>query len=92
MYGLEMSPDNSLLVACGGEVVVAAVCSAVATNDVAACVGVAAVDGVVVVVGATDVIVVWAQRCLTRPCTSPQFYFVLVVVTLTGKEPTWWDW
>ena len=81
-----MSPHNSQLVACGGEVGVAA------AGDVVAAVGVAAADDVVVVVGAVAVVVVWVQRCLMRPCTSPQFAFVLVVVTPKGKEPSWWDW
>ena len=87
-----MSPDNSLLVACGGEVVVAAAtaCSAIAMDDVAVAVGVVAADGVVVGVGATAVLVVWVQRCWMRPCTSPQSYFVLVVVKLRGNEPSWW--
>ena len=62
----------------------------VAADDVAATVGVVAANDVVVVVGAVAVIVVWVQRYLMRPCTSPQFHFVLVVVTLTGKEPSWW--
>ena len=45
MCGLGRSPDNSLMVACGDEVVVEAVHNAVATDDVAAVVGVAvAVD------------------------------------------------
>ena len=87
-----MSPHNSQLVACGGEVVVAAVRNAVAMGDVVATVGVAAVDDVVVVVGATAAVVVWVQQCLMRPCTSPQFAFVSVVVTPTRKEPSWWDW
>ena len=39
-----MSPDNSLMVVCGGEVGVAAAHNAVATDDVAAVVGVAAAD------------------------------------------------
>ena len=47
-----MRPDNSMLVACGGEVAVVSVHSATAADDVAAAVGVAATDDVVVVVGA----------------------------------------
>ena len=85
-----MIPDNSLFITCGGEFVVVAVRNAAATGDVAAAVGVAAADNVVVVVGTTTVVVVWVQRCLMRPCRSPQFNFVLVVVTLMGKEPSWW--
>ena len=48
-----MSPDNSLLVACGDAVVVMTVRNATAAGDVAAVIG--------------------------------------VVVTLSGKEPSWWD-
>ena len=86
-----MSPHNSQLVACGGEVVVVAVCNAAAAGDVASAVGIAAANDVVVVVGVAATIVVWVQRCLMRPCTSPQFAFVLVVVTPTRKEQSWWD-
>ena len=85
-----MSLDNSLLVACRDAVVVAAVRNAIA-SDIAAIVGVAAMEDVVVVVGAVAAVVVWVQWCLMRPCTSPQFSFVLEVVTSTGKEPSWWD-
>ena len=74
-----------------GEVVVEAVCSVAVADDVAADVGVAAADVVVVVVGVADVIVVCLQSCLMRTCTSLQFSFVSVVVTPTGKEPSWWD-
>ena len=91
LYGLEMSPHKSQLVACGANVVVAAVCNASIASDVAADVGVAAVNDVVVVVGATAVVSIWVQRCLMRPCTSLQFVFVSVVVTPTGKELSWWD-
>ena len=80
-----MSLDNSLLVACGGEVAVAATHNAATTGDVAAA------DDVVVMVGAATTIVVWVQRCLMRPCTSLQFSFVLEVVTSMGKESSWWD-
>ena len=79
---MEMSPDKSLLVTCGDAVVVAVVHNDAVAGDVAAA------DDVVVVVGA--MVVVWVQQCLMRPCTSPQFHFVLVVVTLMGKEPSWW--
>ena len=54
LCGLGKSPDNSLMVACGDEVVVAAVHNstavdnAVAIDDVATADGVAAADGVVV--------------------------------------------
>ena len=57
MYGLERIPDNSLMVICGGEVVVADVHNATTTGDVVAAVGVAAIDGVAVVVGATATLV-----------------------------------
>ena len=86
-----MSPNKSLMVACGDVVVVVTARNATAASDVVAVVGVAAADDVVVVVGVVAVVVVWVQRCLIRPCTSPQFAFVLVVVTPTGKEPSWWD-
>ena len=66
-----MSPHNSQLVACGGEAVVAAMPNAAATGDVAAAIGIAAADDVVVVVGDADTVVVWVQWCLMRPCTSP---------------------
>ena len=62
-----MSPDNSLLVACGDAVVVAAMCNATAMGDV----GVAAMDNVVVVVEAAVLVAIWVQQCLMRPCTSP---------------------
>ena len=77
-----MSPHNSQLVACGGEVVVVATCNAIVVGDVVA------TNAVVVVVGAAAMVVVWVQRCLMRPCTSPQFSFVSVVVTPMGKEPS----
>ena len=86
-----MIPDNSLLVACGGEIVVASTRSVAAVDDVATAVGIAVVDDVVVVVGAADAVAIWVQRCLMRPCTSPQFVFVSEVVTPMGKEPSWWD-
>ena len=70
---------------------VVAACNAATAGDVAAAVGIAAVDDVVVVVGAMAMVVVWVQQCLMRPCTSVQFSFVPVVVTPTGKEPSWWD-
>ena len=78
-----MSLGNFLLVACGGEVMVVAVHNAAAMGDVAAA------DDVVVVVGAAYVVFVWVQQCFKRPCTSPQFAFVLVVVTPMGKELSW---
>ena len=86
-----MSPHNSQLVACGGEVVVAAACNAAIAGDVVADVGIAAADDVVVVVGVAAAIVVWVQQCLMRPCTSPQFAFMSEVVTPIGKETSWWD-
>ena len=66
-----MSPHNSQLVTCGGEVVIAAVRNAAAVGDVAATIGIVAADDVVVAVGAVTMVVVWVQRCLMRPCTSP---------------------
>ena len=59
LCGLERSPDNSLMVVCGDEVVVVAVRNATAMDDVAAAVDVAAADGVVVAVGAAPTVVVW---------------------------------
>ena len=58
-----MSPDNSLLVACGGKFVVAATRNASTVGDIVATVGVAAMVDVVVVVGAAAVVDVWVQRC-----------------------------
>ena len=55
LYGLDRSPDNSLMVVCGGEVVVTPACNVVALDDVAATIDVATVNGVVVVA----VIVFW---------------------------------
>ena len=60
-YGLEMSLDNSLTVACGDAVVVAAARNAAAVDDVAAAVGDAAADSVVVGVGAMTALVVWVK-------------------------------
>ena len=57
MYGLERSPDNSLMVVCWDEFVVEAV------DDVAATIDVVVADGVVVVVGAAATVVVWVQQC-----------------------------
>ena len=59
LYGLEMSPHNSLLVACGGVVVVVAVRNAAAAGDVVAAVGIGSADDFVVVVRA--VAAVWVQ-------------------------------
>ena len=66
--------------------------NAAAAGDVAAAVGIKATDDDVVVVGVAAAVAVWVQRCLMRPCTSPQFYFVSVVVTPMGKVLSWWDW
>ena len=90
MYGLERSPDNSLMVVCGDELMVAAMHNVVATNDVVAAVDVAAMDSVVVVVGAAAAVVVWVQQCWMRACTIPWFHLVSMVVTLRGKNPSWW--
>ena len=83
-----MSPDNSLLVACGDAVVVAAMQNTAAASDVVAAVGVEATDNVVVVVGVVAAVVVWVQQCWMRPCTNPQSHMVSVVVTLRGKKPS----
>ena len=55
LYGLERSPDKSLMVVCGDEVLVAAVHNAMAMDDVAATIDVVATDGVV----AATAVVVW---------------------------------
>ena len=54
-----MSPNNSLMVACGDVIVVATMHNVVAASDFASVVGVAAADNVVVVVGAVATVVVW---------------------------------
>ena len=59
MYGLERILDNSLMVVCGDEVVVAAARNVAATDDVA------------VAVGDVVVVVVWVQQCWMRACTNP---------------------
>ena len=74
------------MVVCGDEVMVMATHNAVALDDFATSIDVATANGVVVVVGAAAAVDVWVQWCLMRPCISPQFAFVLVVVTLMGKE------
>ena len=70
MYGLERFLDNSLMVVCGGEVVVVAARNDAAASDVVAAIDVAAADGVVVAVGAAIAVVVWVQWCWMRACTS----------------------
>ena len=96
MCGLERSPDNSLMVACGDWVVVAAVHNAVAANDAAAVDDAVvtddatAADGVVVAVGATTAVVFWVLRCWMRACTSMQSHLVSMVETLRGKKLSWW--
>ena len=69
-----MSPNKSLMVACGDVVVVVAThnaatasdlataCNAAAAGDVAALVGVVAADVVVVVVGVAVAVDVWVQQ------------------------------
>ena len=54
-----MSPHNSQLVACGGEVVVVAARNVVAAGDVVDAVGISAVDDVVVVVGVATAVAIW---------------------------------
>ena len=96
MCGLGRSPDNSLMVACGDEVVVedahnvVVVDDATVDDDVAAADGVAAVDGVVVAVGVVAIIDVWVQKCWMRACTNSYSHLVSAVVTLRGKKPSWW--
>ena len=90
MCGLGRSPDNSLMVVCGDEVVVVAMHNYMATDDVAVAVDVATTDGVMVVVGAMTAVVVWVQWCWMRACTNPQSRLESAVVTLRGKKPSWW--
>ena len=71
LYGPEMSPHNSQLVACGGEAMVAAACNAATMDDVVVAIGIAIVVDVVIVVGVVAAVSIWVQRCLMRPCTSP---------------------
>ena len=59
MCGLERSPDNSLMVVCGDEVVVTAAHNVVTADDVAAVVNVMAIGSVVVAVGVEAAVVVW---------------------------------
>ena len=54
-----MSPHKSQLVACGGEVVVAAMHNAATAGDVVVVIGIAAADDVVVMVGAMAVVAIW---------------------------------
>ena len=61
MCGLERSPDNSLLVLCGGAVVVVTLHNVGAMDDVVAAIDVAGVDSVVVAVGVAAAVEVWVQ-------------------------------
>ena len=79
------------MVGCGDAVVAIVARNAAVMGAVAAAIGVAAVDDVVVVVGVVAAVVVWVQRCWMRPCTTPQYHFVSMAVTRRGKEPSWWD-
>ena len=63
MCELGRSPNNSLMVACGDEVVVASTHNVAAVADATASDGVAVADGVAVVVGAVATVVVWVQQC-----------------------------
>ena len=56
MCGLERSPDNSLMVVCGDEVVVVAAHNVTAVDVVATAVDVEAMDGVVVAVGVATMV------------------------------------
>ena len=101
MCGLGRSLYNSLMVACGDEVVVVAAHNVAAIDDVAAANdfsaaddvtaadGFAAGDGVVVAVGATAVIDVRVQQCWMRACKNPQSHLVSAVVTLRGNNLSW---
>ena len=90
MCGLGRSLYNSLMVACGDEVVVVAAHNVAAIDDVATADGFAAGDGVVVAVGATAVIDVRVQQCWMRACKNPQSHLVSAMVTLRGKKSLWW--
>ena len=63
LCGLKRSPDNSLMVVCGDEVVVVAMCNVAVADDVVVVVDVAAMNGVVFAVGVAAAVVVWVQRC-----------------------------
>ena len=65
LCGLGRSPNNSLMVVCGDEVVVAATRNAATVDDVAVVVDVATAEGAVAAV------VVWVQQCWMRACTNP---------------------
>ena len=67
-------PNNSLMVVCGDEVMVAAVHNVVAMDDVAAIVDVVAAVGVVVVVGAATAII--TQKGFTTSSTPLHGSFV----------------
>ena len=54
MYGLRKSPNNSLMVACGNEVVVVAAHNVVAADNATTTGDIAAMDGVVIMVGVAD--------------------------------------
>ena len=92
MCGLGRSPDKSLMVSCGDEVVVVATLNAATADDTAAMDdaatvdGVASADGVVVAVGAATTVDVWVQQCWMRACTNPQSHLVSTMVTLRGKK------
>ena len=96
MCGLERSPDNSLMVTCGDEVVVVAVHSVATVNDAvtadddAVNDDVVEADSVAVAVGASTTVIVWVQQCWMRACANPQSHLVSVVVTLRGKKLSWW--
>ena len=86
-----MNPTVSLVTEVEVVSKVASMHNATVVGDVTTVVGVAAVNVVMVVDGDMDAVDVWVQRCLMRLCTIPQLSFVLVVVTPTGKELSWWD-
>ena len=71
LYGLERSLDNSLMVVCGGEVVVAAAHNVAAMDDVVATIGAMTTVDVVAIVGATTVVDVKVQQCWMRASTNP---------------------
>ena len=74
------------MVVCGDEVVH----NVAAMDDATGADGVVAADVVLVAVGAVDAVNVWVQQCWMRACTNLQSHLVLTMVTLRGKNSSWW--
>ena len=92
MCVLGRSPNNSLMVVFGDEVVLVAARNAIAMDDVATAIDVAATDGFAVAVGAVAAVVAWVQQCWMRACTNLQSHLVLAVGTLRGNKLSLWYW